>query len=104
LQIQHKKDSFQYKGGWDAPLVHISINEGLRGICKGYGATLALFGPFSALYFMIYEKFKLWSKQHIGQESVALPFQWTVIFSASAGALASFLTSPLDMANLRLQV
>jgi hypothetical protein len=103
LQIQHKRDSFQYKGGWDA-LVQISKNEGLRGIYKGYGATLASFGPFSALYFMFYEKFKLWSKQYDGQESMSLPFQWTVISSAGAGALASFLTSPLDMAKLRLQV
>ncbi|KAL3910673.1 MAG: hypothetical protein SGILL_007600, partial [Bacillariaceae sp.] len=101
-------DSFQYKGGWDA-LVKISKTEGLRGIYKGYAATLASFGPFSALYFVFYEKFKLWSKQYVEQSasnaaSTALPFPWIVISSAGAGALASFLTSPLDMAKLRLQV
>lgn len=31
-------------------------NEGWRGLYKGYGATLGSFGPFSALYFMFYEK------------------------------------------------
>jgi hypothetical protein len=30
--------------------------ERLRGLYKGYGATLLSFGPFSALYFMFYEK------------------------------------------------
>lgn len=48
LQIQSSKDSLQYKGGWDA-LVKICKTEGPLGIYKGYGATLASFGPFSAL-------------------------------------------------------
>ena len=48
LQIQQSKDSVQYKGGWDA-LVKICKTEGPLGIYKGYGATLASFGPFSAL-------------------------------------------------------
>ena len=33
-----------------------------------------------------------------------LPLSYTILSSASAGALASFLTSPLDMVKLRLQV
>ena len=48
LQIQYRTDAVQYKGGWDA-LVNISKTEGPMGIYKGYGATLASFGPFSAL-------------------------------------------------------
>ncbi|KAG7353902.1 mitochondrial carrier protein [Nitzschia inconspicua] len=107
LQVQQKGDSFQYKGGWDA-LMKISKNEGLSGIYKGYGATLASFGPFSAFYFMFYEKFKVWSKEYLqtttSPDSTTLPFPLVVLSSASAGALASFLTSPLDMAKLRLQV
>lgn len=113
LQIQHRTDSFQYRGGWDA-MIQISKTEGLRGIYKGYGATLASFGPFSALYFMLYEKFKLWSGNYHMQVqqsssssstiSATVPFPWIVLSSASAGAIASFLTSPLDMAKLRLQV
>ena len=30
-------------------------NEGIHGLYKGYWATLASFGPFSALYFVFYE-------------------------------------------------
>jgi hypothetical protein len=87
----------------------------MKGIYKGYWATLASFGPFSALYFVFYERCKVWSKQ-ILQDSKTdnpgaqrmddgdLPLLYLVACSAGAGALASWLTSPLDMAKLRLQV
>ena len=120
LQVQHnnrinpKMDStINYKNGWDA-LLQISKTEGIRGIYKGYAATLASFGPFSALYFVFYERAKSWCQiylQNRGDTSIALPvghqtlpFGWIVLSSATAGALASWLTSPLDMAKLRLQV
>ena len=113
-----------YRNTWDA-LKTISKTEGLSGIYRGYGATLASFGPFSALYFVFYERLKQLAKQqHVEDqlkqqqalsssstslsrrqfETVELPFQWLVLSSATAGALASWLTSPLDMAKLRLQV
>jgi len=38
--------SATYKNGWDA-VRKISRTEGLSGIYRGYGATLASFGPFS---------------------------------------------------------
>ena len=44
-----------YQGSLDA-LLQISRTEGLRGIYKGYGATLLSYGPFSALYFFLYEE------------------------------------------------
>ena len=92
--------------------------EGIRGIYRGYAATLASFGPFSALYFVFYEYFKnyIHTSYHPSPASssgsdtrsshyyVDIPFHWTVVCAATAGGLASFLTSPLDMAKLRLQV
>jgi len=33
--------------------------EGLAGVYKGYWATLASFGPFSAFYFLFYEQAKV---------------------------------------------
>lgn len=44
-----------YKSSLDA-LMQICRQEGLLGIYKGYGATLLSYGPFSALYFFLYEE------------------------------------------------
>ena len=115
----------QYRGSYDA-LRKIMKNEGLKGIYKGYGATLLSFGPFSAIYFGLYESMKKRAREgllsshqqpsddstsilHVvrnsqDEQELELPFHWVVACSASAGAAASWLTSPLDMAKLRLQV
>lgn len=128
MQVQRKANiastsslGYQYNGSWDA-LRQIARTEGIRGIYKGYGATLASFGPFSALYFMFYEQCKYQSREHISRERMQhvdttisndletpvkdgdLPLLHLIACSAGAGALASWLTSPLDMAKLRLQV
>eukprot|EP00554_Chaetoceros_debilis_P010986 CAMPEP_0194108140 /NCGR_PEP_ID=MMETSP0150-20130528/7892_1 /TAXON_ID=122233 /ORGANISM="Chaetoceros debilis, Strain MM31A-1" /LENGTH=314 /DNA_ID=CAMNT_0038796765 /DNA_START=102 /DNA_END=1043 /DNA_ORIENTATION=+ len=106
----------QYKGSLDA-LQKILKCEGLGGIYKGYAATLASFGPYSALYFVFYERMKDMSRSILGRDdenntddsttinaNTTLPFLHTIGCSATAGAAASWLTSPLDMAKLRLQI
>ena len=124
MQVQQKaKDNLhnthQYNGSWDA-FQKIMRTEGFQGIYRGYGATLASFGPFSALYFMFYEQCKSISRNYIDRRNQdgrtqinnnqkhvkdgELPLHHLVACSAGAGALASWLTSPLDMAKLRLQV
>lgn len=50
---------FTYKSDRDAIRQTIK-SEGIRGLYRGYGATVFSFGPFSGLYFMFYEKIKLW--------------------------------------------
>lgn len=126
LQVQHTIISAEksgatkaanYRNSWDA-LQQISKVEGVSGVYRGYGATLASFGPFSAFYFVFYERFKELTRQHLSgrvDDNISnkffphsngheIPFQWIVLCSAIAGAFASWLTSPLDMAKLRLQV
>ena len=44
-----------YRGSAHA-LRTIIAEEGLRSIYRGYGATVLSYGPFSALYFLFYEK------------------------------------------------
>lgn len=103
-----KSKSLVYKSSWDA-LKHISRTEGLSGVYRGYGATLASFGSFSALYFAFYEHLKHGARQfesgRIGEsarsmQDVEVSFAMTVASTASAGALASWITSPLDMAKV----
>lgn len=121
MQVQHglpagvADGGIRYDGSYDA-LRKIMRTEGLSGIYKGYAATLASFGPFSALYFVFYERSKDWTRRFVssqkgeqeGDEATLarneLPFLHIMACSAGSGALASFLTSPLDMAKLRLQV
>jgi hypothetical protein len=110
LQVQRNYGSSEaYKGSFDALKKIVKI-EGLSGIYKGYGATLGSFGPFSALYFVFYERMKDVSLGFLQKEvdqdtrSIDLPFHYTVFSSATAGAVASWITSPLDMAKLRLQI
>ena len=114
----NSSNQLYYQGSFDA-FTKIMRNEGVRGIYKGYGATLASFGPFSALYFVFYEQLKQeairrasYKRLHSTFEEndisssnkLDIPLNQLIFCSASAGALASWLTSPLDMAKLRLQI
>jgi hypothetical protein len=111
LQVQHSttSESFRsstnnyYSGSMDA-LKRILNTEGLRGIYKGYLATLASFGPFSAFYFAFYEKLKSLAQTSIMDDKQNMSLHQTLFCSSVAGAGASWITSPLDMAKLRLQV
>ena len=56
-QVQSNMGTFKYRNDFDA-LRQILKTEGTRGLYRAYGATVMSFGPFSALYFLFYEKFK----------------------------------------------
>ena len=60
------------------------------------------FGPFSAFYLMFYEELKTISTRYSSGSIVSTSH--IMMSAAVAGALASFLTNPLDMAKLRIQV
>ena len=103
-----------YRGSIDA-LRTIMRTEGLRGIYKGYGATVGSFGPFSAFYFMFYEQIKSSSVKlyyntpdpdDVDEADIVRdpPFWLHLINSSVASMMASFVTNPLDLVKLRLQV
>ena len=121
LQIQEKGGAASnYRGSVDA-IRTIMRTEGLLGIYKGYGATVASFGPFSAFYFMFYEQIKSTSlRLYFGgkvqaaatrgraaaepEETREAPFLLHMANSSAASVAASFVTNPLDLVKLRLQV
>eukprot|EP00026_Physarum_polycephalum_P011440 Phypoly_transcript_11666.p1 GENE.Phypoly_transcript_11666~~Phypoly_transcript_11666.p1 ORF type:complete len:287 (+),score=36.69 Phypoly_transcript_11666:278-1138(+) len=69
--------------------------EGIRGFFRGYFANLSVFGPFSMIYFVVYEKLK----SHYPSS-----YLYYVLSASIAGALAAAATAPLDVVKTRLQV
>lgn len=90
-----------YKNSYDA-LNKILNKEGLRGLYKGYGASMISFGPFSAIYFSTYENLK--NTTSAAGDGKNLSFSQNLLCSSTAGAFASWITNPLDLAKLRLQI
>lgn len=111
MQIQHvpktlgkTEGTYFYESGFQA-IKDTLKKEGVLGFYRGYGATLLSFGPFSALYFMFYEEGKKFLKLEESNDKVSrVDFAKYMLCGALAGAAASFLTNPLDLVKLRLQV
>ena len=111
MQVQVAGGAGPYYTSLRDALSQIRAREGLRvGLYRGYGATLGSYGPFSAIYFVAYEEFKAWGRAGGvggGGTPVATSpptLAATVLAACAAGAVASLLTSPLDLVKLRLQV
>jgi hypothetical protein len=103
LQIQKPGMEF-YKGSWDA-FNTIYKTEGTQGLYRGYLATVSSFGPMSALYFLFYERLKSVSMKYDNATTeTELNQIYFLLSGCLAGGLSSFLTSPLDLVKLRLQV
>merc|ERR1712216_401504 len=96
LQVQRPGDAMGYSGTVDA-ISTIWRSEGVRGVYKGYGATLLSFGPYSAFYFLFYEQLRLiaTSTCHVAAAQ-DLPSWATLACASSAGALAALVSNPLD--------
>eukprot|EP00941_MAST-03F_sp_MAST-3F-sp1_P000313 g313.t1 len=98
-----------YRGNLHA-ISTIARQEGFVGMYRGYGATVMSYGPFSGLYFMFYEQFKklAFSMNNVdvkNPENLPIaPVLWFGCCGAAAGSVAGFLTNPLDLAKLRIQV
>jgi len=97
------RSSMVYKSSLHS-LTSIVRSEGLMGIYKGYGATLLSFGPYSALYFMGYEYIRAQVAERVNKSVEDLAFGEVLACSAAAGSVASYVTTPLDLVKLRMQL
>lgn len=129
LQIQGSLQPRQYKNGYDL-LKQVYETEGIRGLYRGFGATIIRNMPSSAIWWSTYEvtkaylhSFDIRAALHLParkasmlvskyEDETTLKETRTVededpvihcIAGVSAAAVATTLTNPLDVAKTRLQ-
>jgi len=71
-----------------------------NGLMRGYMSGLATYGPFSAIYFLTYERFKNMCLQHTSDLRTA----HFVAGGFMAGTVAAVATAPIDLIKTRIQV
>uniref|UniRef100_A0AAQ5X5Y6 Mitochondrial S-adenosylmethionine carrier protein n=1 Tax=Amphiprion ocellaris TaxID=80972 RepID=A0AAQ5X5Y6_AMPOC len=75
--------------------------EGVRGLYRGYGSTVLREIPFSLVQFPLWEYLKsLWS----WRQGHTLYSWQAAVCGAFAGAVAAFVTTPLDVAKTRIML
>jgi len=87
--------------GWQIAM-DVWRSEGVVGMWRGLGATLAVHSPSSALFWLSYEHAKRWFAQmlHVAPED---SLRAQVAAGAIAGAASASLTTPLDTIKTRVQ-
>lgn len=81
-------------------------SEGPRAFFKGYGLTLAVFGPYSMFYFMAYERLRSIAATISPHKSGAPGVPSTpavAVAAATAAAIGGAITTPLDVVKTRWQ-
>jgi hypothetical protein len=89
MQMQGKKSSG----------LEMARKLGFSGLYRFTGATLLRDVPFSLIFFPLHAKFKLfmsWDEQEV-------PFKIVLFSGLLAGAIASFLVTPMDVVKTKLQ-
>lgn len=81
-------------------LINIVKQDGLANLYKGYWVTLMTFGPFSAIYFLVYEK----TKKLLQTSKSKLNFVDYLLAASVSSAIASSITTPFDVVKTRFQV
>eukprot|EP01097_Dermamoeba_algensis_P005348 TRINITY_DN33_c0_g1_i2.p1 TRINITY_DN33_c0_g1~~TRINITY_DN33_c0_g1_i2.p1 ORF type:complete len:289 (-),score=58.50 TRINITY_DN33_c0_g1_i2:420-1286(-) len=104
IQVSQGKDMINYQNTFKA-INYIYKNEGLFGFFRGFGAGIAVYGPFVGIYFALYEKIKSIAKQKLKKTADhELPFPLHLFGAAFSGGIAAAITCPLDVVKTRLQV
>lgn len=85
--------------------------EGIQGFFRGYWLSLTVFVPYSVIYFVSYEQFKLAlaHKYHplisdSDLHKITLPFYAYLFAAAGSGTLAAMFSNPFDRIKTIVQV
>ena len=101
LQVQQNKVRIRYRNSPHA-LVTIAREEGLRGLYRG--GLIAAFSMYGALYFPMYENFKLSLAKHKGGSTEELTLADQLLAGFIAGGIAAAVTCPADVIKTQMQV
>jgi solute carrier family 25 protein 44 len=97
-------------GGLSLPEMARDIyrRDGVRGFYKGFGASLAVNAPSSAIWWGTYGFFRDYFFRLAGIDAVSTQRPsgraLEALAGASAGVVSTILTNPMDVARTRLQV
>jgi len=93
-------NQYQYKGAASA-FASIYQTEGIRGMYRGYGATIAIYGPSNAIWWCVYHTTKGALLPYYNNRNEIL---MNGVASVAAATTSAILTNPLDVSKTRLQV
>ncbi|KAH9301910.1 hypothetical protein KI387_013493 [Taxus chinensis] len=99
ILFQTRHGEFQSMGVWRS-LVRILQTEGVSGLYRGNGASVARIVPYAALHFMTYEQYRRWIIDYypgVGTGPIV-----DLLAGSLSGGTAVICTYPLDLARTRL--
>lgn len=79
----------------------IMANEGFVGVYRGFNSTVIRDLPFSAIQYPIWEQLKL---SHLKRNKKPVSAIESALYGSVAGAIAAFVTTPLDVAKTRIML
>lgn len=79
----------------------ILAKEGMAGLYRGFSSTVIRDLPFSAIQYPIWERLKV---MHLKKKKRPVTASESAWYGSMAGAVAAFVTTPLDVAKTRIML
>jgi hypothetical protein len=102
-RLQTQQGTVKYKNSLHA-IMTIGKQEGIRGLYRGFFASVATYGPFVGIYFTCYEQNKKFFAKLHKVDTDKLPLYTHLVSGFAAGATGAAITCPLDVVKTRMQV
>lgn len=101
LQVQQNNMAIKYRNSAHA-FYTIARDEGVRGLYRG--GLIAAFTMYGAVYFPLYENYKIYWSRYRGLPSEQLTLGDQLLGGFLAGGLAAAVTCPCDVVKTQMQV